>query len=236
MHPLSSLQIGQPREGYRLSLEPFLLASFADLRGEERGIDLGTGSGIVALLLARRYPDLRLAGIEIQEELVAAARRNVAENALESRVEIRHGDLRRVREIWPAASFDVAVSNPPYRRLHAGRLNPDPSKATARHEIAMSLVDVLEAGRHLLRRRGRLFLIYSPVRLLELAEGCRQRDLSLKRLRFVHGRPGKEAAMVLAEAVKNGREELRVSPPLLVCEETGEYTAEVAAVYSAFGG
>lgn len=228
---MSSLRIEQPPVGYRSSLEPFLLASFASLGGEERALDLGTGSGVLALLLARRYPALRVVGIEIQEDLVALARKNVERSGLGGRVEILPGDFRQARGLWPSGSFDVALSNPPYRPLHSGRLSPDPGRALARHEITMSLTDLAEVCRYLLKDHGKLFLTYHPARLVELARVCWEKDLTIKRLRFVHGRPGAQAKMVLVEAVKRGRAGLRVSPPFFVNRESGDYSTEMKGVY-----
>jgi len=228
---VSSLRIEQPRAGYRVSMEPFLLASFTCLRKEGRGVDLGTGSGVLAVLLARRYPALQIVGIEIQEDLVTMARKNVESNGVEKQVEILRGDFRQARELWPSGSFDVAISNPPYRSAQSGRLSPDPGRALARHEVAMSLADLGEACAYLLKDHGKLFLTYHPARLAELSRVCGEKGLTIKRLQFVHARPGAQAKMVLIEAVKKGREGLQVSSPFFVYREGGNYSAEMKAVY-----
>jgi tRNA1Val (adenine37-N6)-methyltransferase len=176
--------------------------------------DLGTGCGVVALLLARRFPHLRLVGVELQTSLVRMAARNVAENGVADRVEMVQADIRHLLSLFPAGGFGTVVCNPPYRRVGHGRLNANPEKAIARHELTVTLIQVLEAARHLLRHHGVLALIYHPSRLGELCVQLDAMRLCPRRMRFIHPAPAAAASMVLVEAVQGGSDALTVMPPL----------------------
>lgn len=226
------LRIIQPKSGYRFSLDALLLAHFAVLREGEACIDLGTGSGVVALLLASRCPGGRVLGIDIQQELAAMAQRSAELNGLAGSVEIRHGDIRRRPELlFQPASFDVAVFNPPYRRLRSGRTNPDHAKAVARHEVEGSAADFLAAAGLALRGGGRAYAIYPARRMVELLVRMRAAGIEPKRLRIVHSRSGGRGEFVLVEGVKGGREELTVLAPLVIYSDGHVYTAEMAALF-----
>ena len=225
------LWIVQKRKGYRFSIDSLLLAHFVCLREGDDLLDLGTGTGILALILADRYRCGKVLGIEIQDELAVMAGRSAAMNGLAGRVEIRQGDVRRPETICPPRSFDAVVFNPPYRRLGSGRTNPDPEKAVARHEIEGGAADFLSAAAHALRERGRVYTIYPAMRMVEIL--CRMRTCRIepKKLRIVHSRPGEEGIFALVEGVKRGREELAVLPPLFIYEARGGYAAEMTAIF-----
>jgi tRNA1Val (adenine37-N6)-methyltransferase len=212
----SGLKVIQKIDGPHFSLDAILLARFATVRKGDMVADLGAGGGIVSLILASTTEAERIVGIEIQNELVDLARRNAALNNLEHKVEILEDDLRLVKETQPAGQFDLIVSNPPYRLAGAGRINPNPLKAIARHEIKCTLADVLRASFHLLKNSGRAAFIYRPDRAVDLIAGCRQHHLEPKRIQFIHPHPDKESNLVLLEAVKNGRQELKVLNPLII--------------------
>jgi tRNA1Val (adenine37-N6)-methyltransferase len=226
------LRIIQKRKGYRFSIDAFLLAGFIRLKEGDDLIDLGTGSGIVPMILASRYRCGRVLGIDIQEESVAMARRSVVLNGLEGRVEIRRGDVRRPEELpCPPASFMAAVFNPPYRRFRSGRINPDSEKAVARHEIEGAVGDFLVAASCLLREGGRAYAIYPATRMVEMISKMRACRIEPKRMRMVHSRPRGEGALILIEGVKGGREGLAVEPPLYIYGEAGGYSEEMTAVF-----
>ncbi len=225
------LRIIQKKNAYRFSLDALLLAHFVLLKEGDDLIDLGTGSGVIALILAGRYRCGRVLGIDIQEECVAMARRSVALNGLDGRVEILRGDVRHPECFCEPLSFDVAAFNPPYRRLRSGRMNPDPGKAVARHEIAGAAGDFLAASGYLLREKGRVHVIYPATRMAELIFRMRASGIEPKRLMMVHSHSGGKAAFVLVEGVKGGGEGLAVLPPLFIHETTGGYTGAMAAVF-----
>lgn len=225
------LRIVQRKSGYRFSIDSLLLAHFSDLREGDDLIDLGTGSGILAMILAGQCRCGRVLGIEIQEQLVMTARRSTAISGLDRCVEIRQGDVRHPESFCTPRSFDAAVFNPPYRRLRSGRMNPDPEKAVARHEIMGTAMDFLAAAGYALRVRGRVFTIYPAARMVEMLFQMRRYRIEPKRLRIVYSRPGDAGQFTLFEGVKGGGEELVVLPPLHIFKEEKGYSAEMMAIF-----
>ena len=231
------LTLRQPQYGYRFSLDAFLLADFVPSMPHMRQpiLDVGTGCGVIALLLARRFDQARLLGIELQSELVACARQNIVCNGLAHRVNVIRADARTLPSLMPAGSCGVVVCNPPYRRAGQGRPNPNASKAVARHEIALTLSQLVTGARHALARRGLLVMIYHPSRLAELCVELERAHLGMRRLRLIHPQPHTPASMALVEAVCEGRDALEVLPPLLVCDAHGKYTDEMQAIFQGRG-
>jgi tRNA1Val (adenine37-N6)-methyltransferase len=226
------LTLSQQAQGYRFSLEAFLLADFVLESTPAPCLDLGTGCGVVALLLARRFPGMSIVALELQETLVAAARQNVVQNDLQQQVTVLQADARQARNLFAAACFGTVVCNPPYRVVGRGRLNADPVKAMARHELTLTLVQLLQAGQHLLARGGLLALVYHPSRLSELCARLEAAQLCPRRMRLVHSAPQTPASIVLVEAVHRGRDALTVLPPLFVYDTWGQYTAEMQAIFT----
>ena len=214
----SGLKVIQKIDGPHFSLDAILLARFAIVRKGDAVVDLGAGGGIISLILAATTEADRIVGIEIQKELADIARRNVILNHLQDKIDILAEDLRTVKERHPAGEFDLLVSNPPYRLAGSGRINPNPLKAIARHEIECNLEDILRTSFHLLKDRGRAAFVYRPDRLVDLMAGCRQHRLEPKRMQVVYPGPNREANLVLLEAVKNGQQELKVLKPLIVTD------------------
>jgi tRNA1Val (adenine37-N6)-methyltransferase len=224
------LSVIQSKTGYRFSLDALLLAHFTSVRRKERVVDLGTGNGVVALILAALEPSVEVVGVEIQPEMAERAARSAALNDLTGRVAIVQGDVRAARRLFPAGSFDVAVANPPYRRLASGRINPNGEKRVARHEIEAKLRDFLRAGAYWLRRGGRISVVYPAARMADLIYAMREERLEPKRMRLVHSFERSEATLVLAEGVKGGGSELKILPPLIVYTKERKYTPEMSAV------
>lgn len=225
------LQIIQPRHGYRFSVDPLLLCDFAGVTDGERLIDLGTGCGIMPLVLARRGEDVHAVGVEFQEPLVDLAVRNVRENGLADRIEILAEDITVLKRRFPVSSFDLVISNPPYRRRGTGRVSPRAGRDNARHESTATLADFLEAAKYLVKPAGRICFIYHPSRLAELLSEATALKLALLRLRMVHGTITAEARMVMVELVKGRGGAVTVLPPLLVYAEQGKYTPEMLRIY-----
>jgi tRNA1Val (adenine37-N6)-methyltransferase len=226
------LQIFQKKVGYRFSLDAVLLAGLTDLRDAERVADLGTGCGIVSLILACRFPQCLLVGVENQPTLAALAERNVLENNLTGHIVIVADEMQNLPQHFPQESFAVVVSNPPYRPLGSGRLNPVAERARARHELHGSLELVARAADYLLPAGGRLALIYPAWRLVHLCCLLRSHRLEPKFLRLIHSRAGEQARLVWVEARKSGREELKILPPLMIYESPGRYSAEMEELFS----
>lgn len=227
---VGGLRIIQKKDGYRFSLDPVLLCAFARIEPGEPVCDLGTGSGIIPLLLARRTTAGPITGVEVQPELADRARRSVELNGLEERVTVLACDLRRIRESLSAESCRVVLANPPYRAAGSGRLSPRGERALARHEMHGDLNDFVRCAAWLLSTGGRFYLVYLAERLAEMLTAMRAAGLEPKRLRCVHSRQGEEARLVLVEGRKGGRPGLTVEAPLYVYAN-GSYTTEVLDIY-----
>lgn len=212
-------------KGYRIIQDPkrfcfgvdaVYLSDFVKAKPGSRILDLGTGTGIIPILLAAKTEAAYIAGLEIQEASAEMAGRSVRLNHLEERIEIRQGDIREAAGLFPAASFDVITSNPPYIISRHGLENAYEPKNIARHEILCSLEDVVSAAAFLVRPGGSFFLIHKPFRLAEIFSVLMQYRLEPKRMRMVHSHIEKEPNLVLIEAVRGGRSRLTVEPPLVL--------------------
>jgi tRNA1Val (adenine37-N6)-methyltransferase len=225
------LRILQKKSGYRFSIDALLLAHFAGPHPKDRIIDLGTGCGILPLIIAFRKKTGKIVGVEIQPSLADLARRNATLNRLSTRIKILEKDLRDLEGKNLRGIFDLVLSNPPYRRVGAGRVNPCPEKALARHEFKATLRDVLRAAQYLLKEKGRLAMIYPASRAAELIQEMRQFNLEPKRLQFVHSQPKEEARLMIVEGFKEGRAQVRVLPPLILYDSARNYTPEAQELF-----
>jgi tRNA1Val (adenine37-N6)-methyltransferase len=221
-----SIRVIQKRTGYRFSIDVLILSDFIQIKDRSRILDLGTGSGILALILAGTYPLSRIIALELAPEFIDLARRNIILNQFQDRISIIRGDLCQLPRFIKKGKFNAVVSNPPYRPLHRGRINPNPQKAMARHEIRVTLPQLLEGVAHALTVGGKWFVIYPAWRLVSLLSLSRQHRLEPKKIRLVHSFPDKAAEWVLMEAVYQGREELQVLPPITVYREAGVYGSQ----------
>lgn len=210
------LQILQKKKGYRFSIDAVLLGQFSRIRKNEKVIDLGTGCGILPLLLSQNTKAHSFVGVEIQKELTELANKNVRLNHLEDRVWILQKDFRELKEAFPPGSFDVVLSNPPYRKYRTGRVNPAMDKAIARHEIKGTLEDLISIASYLLPPKGRCYLIFPALRTVDLLVVLRSQKLEPKRLQFVHPHVGEEAKFILSESIKDSGVELKVIDPLIL--------------------
>jgi tRNA1Val (adenine37-N6)-methyltransferase len=227
------LRVVQHRDGYRFSIDAVLLAHHAGARSGETVVDLGTGCGIIPLILSFRHPGLRIFGIEVQEGLSELASRNVAGNRMEERITILRKDLRGLESDLPPGCADLVTSNPPFRKPNTGRVNPDAERAVARHEIRVSLPELISAARRLLKISGRFVAVYPAERTAELLSELRESRIEPKFLRTVHSHLNTEAKLVLVEGIKHARPGLKIAPPLAIYREDGAYTGEVEAMFRA---
>ena len=218
---ISDLKVIQSRTGFRHSIDALLLAQWAAPRSTDRVLDLGCGNGAIAFLLAHRYPELRIAGLEVQPALADRARRGARLNGLENRIEIMEGDLRQIKGLLPAAAFDMVLCNPPYRQLASGRLSPNLEIRQAKHELTATLQEAVAAIRYVLAPKGRVCLIYHASRLTDLLSGLRTARLEPKRMRLVHSYPGAQAELSLVEARRDARPGLQILTPLFVYHARG---------------
>lgn len=215
----------------RLSTDCVLLADFASQVRARRGIDLGCASGAIALLLLTGNDRLHMTGLELQDEAAALAEENMARNGFSERSRILAGDIRRHRELFPAGSFDLVVSNPPYFPLGSGKLPEDPARAAARGETDCSLEELCEAAAFLLRSGGSFCLVHKPERLAELFCAMSRHGIEPKRLRLVCPRTESAPSLVLAEGRRGGKPGLRVEAPLLLQDAEGRESAEYRRIY-----
>lgn len=230
---IRDVQVYQHRKGYRFSLDALLLFSFVSLRKVSRICDLGAGSGIIGLLLARRYPQATATLVELQESLALLAGRNIALNGLQERMSVVRGDIADIpsdSRIVPHNAFDLVVSNPPFRRPGTGLMSQGDERAIARHEVRLPIGALIRSAALLLRHHGRFCMIHLPERLPEIIRTTAGFDIEPKRLRMVHSTISSEAKMALLEAVKGGRPGLTVEKPLCVYNADGSYSAEVRAL------
>jgi tRNA1Val (adenine37-N6)-methyltransferase len=224
-------QIIQKQKGFCFGMDAVLLSGFAQVKPGERAVDLGTGTGIIPILLEAKYDGIHYTGLEIQEEVADMARRSVILNHLEDKVSIVTGDIKEASRLFGAASFDVVTSNPPYMNDAHGLKNPDLPKAIARHEVLCSLDDVTREAARLLKPGGRFYMVHRPHRLIEIVTALKGYGLEPKRMKMVHPFVDREANMVLIEAVRGGKSMIKVEAPIIVYKEQGVYTDEIYTIY-----
>lgn len=224
-------KIIQDEKKFCFGMDAVLLSGFAAVREGEEVLDLGTGTGIIPILLEAKTKGKHFTGLEIQHESADMARRSVAYNHLEDRISIVEGDIKEADKIFKPASFDVVTSNPPYMTGSHGLVNPDMPKAIARHELLCTLEDVVSQAARLLRPGGKFFMVHRPFRLSEIFCTLSAHKLEPKRMRLVYPYVDKEPNMVLIEALRGGRPRITVEKPLIVYKEPGVYTDEIYDVY-----
>lgn len=226
---LDDLQIGgleliQDPKKFCFGVDAVFLSDFVRVRPGENVLDLGTGNGIIPVLLSAKTEARHITGLEIQADTAEMARRSVAHNHLEDRIDIVTGDIKEAAELFKPAFFDVITTNPPYMLADHGMRNLDDAKAIARHEVLCSLDDILRESMRLMQDKSRFYMIHRPFRLTEIMIKMHQYKIEPKRIRFVHPYIDKEPAMVLIEGVRGARSRVTVEPPLIIYDRNG--TAE----------
>lgn len=228
------------RNGYRIIQDPdrfcfgmdaVLLSGFANAKEGDQVLDLGTGTGIIPILMEAKTKASRLVGLEIQPESADMALRSVRLNNLEDKINIVVGDIKSATQIFGKASFDIITSNPPYMIGQHGLVNPHSEKAIARHEVLCTLEDVVSQAASLVKPGGKFFMVHRPFRLVEIMNVMTKYHLEPKRMQLVYPYVDKEPNMVLIEAKRGGNSRLKVEKPLIVYKETGKYTDEIYDVY-----
>ncbi len=224
-------RIIQNKDKFCFGMDAVLLSGFARVNPGNRVIDLGTGTGIIPILLEAKYDGEHYTGLEIQEEMAEMAARSVRLNGLEEKIDIVKGDICRARERLGLAVFDVVTCNPPYMNDAHGLKNPELPKAIARHEVLCTLEDVVRESAGILKPGGHFFMVHRPHRLIEIISTLVKYKLEPKRMKMVHPFVDKDANMVLIEAVRGGKSMIKVEPPLVVYRDVGVYTDEVYQIY-----
>ena len=229
---IKEITLFQPKRGYRFSVEALLLEDFVSAKRLYRGVELGTGSGIISILLTKRLEHAHVIAVEIQKSLAQCAKRNVEHNKLDERIEVLNEDIRNLKKVLPAHKFDFVFSNPPFRKVKTGLISADNERAVARHEINITLKDIVHTASYLLKNTGKFYLIYHPFRLTELVATLQRAQLEPKRMKFVHSKMGEEAKMVLIEAVKGSGMWLKIEPPFFIYDKRGQYSVEMKKIYA----
>lgn len=212
-------------------MDAVLLSGFTNVKPGETAIDLGTGTGIIPILLEAKTKGEHFTGLEIQPESADMARRSVAYNHLENKINIAIGDIKDASTQFGASSFHVVTTNPPYMTGQHGLTNPNEAKAIARHEILCTLEDVIRESARLLKPQGRFYMVHRPFRLAEIMCLMHQYGLEPKRMRLVYPFVDKEPNMVLIEGLRGGKPRITVEKPLIVYKEPGVYTDEIYDIY-----
>lgn len=221
----------QDPEKFCFGMDAVLLSGFTRVKKGETALDMGTGTGIIPILLSQRTEGKHFTGLEIQAECAEMADRSVKYNCLEDRIQIVEGDIKEAAGIFGAASFDVVTCNPPYMIGQHGLTNPHLPKAIARHEILCTFDDVASQAARVLKDRGRFYLVHRPFRLVELMAALTKYKLEPKRMQLVYPYIDKEPNMVLIEACKGGNSRIQIERPLVVYEKPGGYTKDILELY-----
>lgn len=228
---IKGYEIIQSPGRFCFGMDAVLLSSFAKVKKNEKALDLGTGTGILPILLEAKNQGESYAGLEIQEESADMARRSVIHNKLEEKIEIITGDIKEASAIFGVASFHVITTNPPYMIGEHGLKNENEALYIARHEALCSLDDILRESSRMLKAKGRFYMVHRPFRLPEILAKMSQYGIEPKRMRLVYPYVDKEPNMVLVEGMKGAKPRMTVEPPLIVYEKNGNYTKELLEMY-----
>ena len=228
---IKGYEIIQSPGRFCFGMDAVLLSSYAKIRNRELALDLGTGTGILPILLEAKNEGEHYTGLEIQEESADMARRSVSHNGLEDKIDIVTGDIKEASGIFGAASFHVITTNPPYMIGEHGLKNEKEALYIARHEALCTLDDILRESARLLKPKGRFYMVHRPFRLPEILAKMSAYGIEPKRMRLVYPYIDKEPNMVLLEGLRGGRPRMQVEPPLIVYQKDGEYTEELMRIY-----
>jgi len=228
---LKGLKIIQNPKGFCFGIDAVLLSAFASIKRKDKVVDLGTGTGIIPLLVYGKHEPKEVVGIEIQEEVAEMAERSIKLNGLQDIIKIHRGDIKNAAKDIGANIFDVVVSNPPYKRANTGIINELGTKAISRHELLINLDELVLSAARLLKSGGRLSMIHRPERLKDIFLSLNKHNFEPKRIKFVHSKVHDKPAMLLIEAIKGGGEFLKIEEPIYVYNEDGSYTNEILRMY-----
>ena len=227
------LRIIQNKNGFCFGIDSVLISDFAkDMRKGSTVLDLGTGTGIISILLSKKQENLKIYGIEIQEDVAEMATRSVKLNNLQESITIINDNLKNLENHFESNSIDVIVTNPPYKKNNTGLKNDDYRNLVSRHEIECTLEDIVSISKKLLKDKGEIYMINRAERLVDIVSCMRMYKLEPKIIRFVHSRQNEKPNLVLIKAVKNAGEFLKIEKPLVVYRDDGEYTDEILEIYN----
>ena len=228
-----NLKIIQKKDGFCFGIDSILLTDFAKkIKDDSKVIDLGTGTGVLGILLSAKTKLKNVVGIEIQKDIAEMANRSIMLNHLENKFNIINENINNLQEIFEKGSFDVVVTNPPYKKLDTGAINENTYKLISRHEIKAKLEDFISISSYLLKDKGEIYIVHRPERLVDLIEYLRKYKLEPKQIKFVQPKQDGAPNIVLIKAVKNAKPFLKIERNLIVYKENGEYTEEILKIYN----
>lgn len=228
---LKELKIIQNPDMFCFGIDAVLLSSFAKIRKNDKVADLGCGNGIIPILLYGKYAPKEIIGVEIQTEVCEMAQRSINLNSLEDTIKLYNGDIKHCYKNIGINSFDVVVTNPPYKKMNTGLKNGINAKTIARHEVLITLEDIIFTASKLLKVGGSFYMIHRPERIKDIIIALNNEKITLKKIRFVHSKQNVKPTMVLIHAVKAGGEFLVVDKPLIIYNEDNSYTDEINSIY-----
>ena len=227
------LKIIQNKNGFCFGIDSVLISDFAkNIKNNSKVIDLGTGTGIINILLSGKTKALNFTGVEIQEEVADMAKRSVKLNDLEEKIEIINENILNLKDIYKKNSFDVVITNPPYKKINTGLINKEDKKVISRHEITASLRDFIHISSYLLRDYGEFFMVHRPDRLVDIFSIMREEKIEPKKIKFVYPNKNKKTNLVLIKRIKNGNSFLEFDNNLYVYDDKGNYTNDILKIYN----
>ena len=229
---IKGLYIIQKKDSLRFGMDAVLLSNFIKAKPHQNVVDLGTGTGILSILVSAKTDVKSITGLEIQPDIAGMAQRSIDGNNLNQRISIIKGDIKEAVSIFGAATCDIVVTNPPYTKVGSGRINNLNSKAISKHEICCSLTDVLTSSSAILKPQGEFYMVHRPERLTDILAGMRKVRIEPKILRMVCPYQGKAPSLILIKGLKNGNPGLNIMPDLIIYDEYGKYTKEARIQYS----
>ena len=228
-----NLKIIQNSEWFCFGIDSVLLSDFAkNIKINSTVLDIGTGTGIIPILLSKKSKAKKFYAVEIQKDVAEMAGRSVLLNKLEEKIEIINDNIKNINKYIENNLIDVIVTNPPYKKIETGILNENKQKLISRHEVECNLEDIIKISSKLLKSKGEIYMVHRTDRLVEIISKLREYNLEPKTIRFIYSNINKESKMVLIKAVKNGNEYIKVERPLIVYKENGEYTDEILEIYN----
>lgn len=228
-----NLKIIQNKKEFCFGMDAVLLSDFAkEIKENSRILDLGTGTGILPILLSGKTINTKIVGIEIQKNMAEMATRSVKLNNLKNRIKIINEDIKNINNYFDKYYFDAIVTNPPYKKINSGLINENEGKLISRHEVKCNLEDIIIVAKNMLKDKGILYMVHRPERIVDICELLRKYKIEPKLIKFVYPKINKEANLVLIKAIKNANKFLRVEKPLIVYNENGEYSDEILKIYN----
>lgn len=229
---LNNLKIIQNKNNFCFGIDSVLLSDFAKkIKKNAKILDLGTGTGIISILLTAKAEVEKIYAIEIQEDVADMAKRSIILNQLENKIEIINMNIKELNKIFEKNTFDVVITNPPYKKINSGLKNENENKTISRHEMSANLSDFIKISFTMLKDKGEFYMVHRPERLVDILFELRKNKMEPKEIRFIHSSIGKEPKLILIKAVKNAKEFLKIKEPLYIYNKNGNYTEEILNIY-----